>query len=153
MAANVLPGPSPGRATPLKSGQSAGAETASLARGLRRTEPVAINPQIMFRADPDTRDAITAAQQAAGDRSTAATVRRLVLRGLALGPVYSPPEIERLAGVERQLAYLGNNLNQLLRQAYMRDVATGFDWPALETTAKELGQTAQELRRALKAQQ
>lgn len=113
---------------------------------------MAINPQIMFRADPGTRDAIASAQAAAGDRSTAATVRRLVLRGLELGAVYSPPEIERLDALRAQLAYLGNNLNQLLRHAYMRDVATGFDWPALEQATAELGQISQELRRALKGQ-
>ena len=109
---------------------------------------MAINPQMMFRADPELRDAITASQEGAGDRNTAAAVRRLGVRGLELGPVFTRPELEQLEQVRLQLSYLGNNLNQLLRQAYMRDVATGFDWPALEHTAVELGRVRQALTKA-----
>nr|WP_298689561.1 hypothetical protein [uncultured Dongia sp.] len=149
MAANALDLTPARVGRPDKSSQSA--PVATLGPKPVRTgegEEMAINPQMMFRADPELRDAITASQEGAGDRNTAAALRRLVVRGLELGPVFTRPELEQLEQVRLQLSYLGNNLNQLLRQAYMRDVATGFDWPALEHTAVELGRVRQALTKA-----
>lgn len=107
------------------------------------------NRVIRFRASQKLQDAIAAAQEAASDPTTSDTVRRLVARGLELGPALPDRERQTVEDCRREMNYLGNNLNQLLRHAYMRDVAQGFDWPALEKIMADLEKVRQRLTRVV----
>jgi len=142
----AAPDPSPGWAGPPSGSNRPEAEAAKGGAGRRSLRG---NPIMRFRAGARLEDAIATAHKAAGDPTTSDTIRRLVARGLELGPALSDRERETIEELRRQLTYLGNNLNQLVRQSYMRDVGRGFDWPALETLTGDLEQVRQRLTKAL----
>ena len=107
------------------------------------------NPVMRFRASRQLQDAIADAQKAAGDPTSSDALRRLVTRGLELGPALSTLERQTIEECRRELNYLGNNLNQLVRHTYMRDVGTSFDWSALETLTAGLERIRQRLTKAV----
>lgn len=68
----------------------------------------------VLRVEPDLGERIKVDQEKAGDRTMAATVRRLIERGLG-NPFLQPREAEQFNAVLYELRKIGVNLNQLSR--------------------------------------
>ena len=101
---------------------------------------------VRVRMPAELREAIEA--RAAADAEAppfSAMLRTLVRAGLAKRPVVTVDR-EALIALAGQLRGLGVNLNQLARQAHLRDERPGFDWRQFEHTAAEITRLARQAR-------